>query len=79
MYNIARRAGKPVAMLVYAGEDHGLRKRPNQQDYQRRIFDWFDHYLKGAPAQPWMEKGMSALEREKELKRKPKPPTTSTP
>jgi dipeptidyl aminopeptidase/acylaminoacyl peptidase len=76
MYNIARRARKPVAMLVYAGEDHGLRKRPNQQDYQRRIFDWFDHYLKGAPAQPWMEKGVSALEREKELKRKPKPPTT---
>ena len=45
MYTIARRAGKPVAMLVYAGEDHGLRKRPNQQDYQRRIFEWFDHSL----------------------------------
>ena len=30
LYNIARRARKDVVMLVYAGEDHGLRRRPNQ-------------------------------------------------
>lgn len=79
LYNIARRAGKPVVMLAYAGEDHGLRKRANQLDYQKRILQWFGHYLKGERAQSWIEKGVSALERERELKKlqpAPKPPTT---
>ena len=49
LYNIARRAGKNVVMLPYGGEDHGLRKRQNQIDYHHRIFEWFDHYLTGAP------------------------------
>jgi dipeptidyl aminopeptidase/acylaminoacyl peptidase len=79
MYNIARRAGKPVVMLTYAGEDHGLRKRTNQLDYQRRILQWFGHYLKGDPAQPWIERGTPAIERERELKKtKPAPKPTTT-
>jgi dipeptidyl aminopeptidase/acylaminoacyl peptidase len=69
LYNIARRAGKPVVMLSYAGEDHGLRKRANQLDYQQRILQWFGHYLKGEPIKPWIERGVSALERERELKK----------
>jgi len=82
LYNVARRAGKPIVMLTYAGEDHGLRKRMNQLDYQQRILQWFGHYLKGEPAQPWIERGTSALERERELKKTkpaPKPTTTSQP
>ena len=50
LYNVARRAGKNVVMLTYGGEDHGLRKRQNQIDYHHRIFEWFDHHLKGEPA-----------------------------
>ena len=50
-------------MLVYNGEDHGLRVKKNQIDYHRRIHAWFDHYLKGAPAQPWITQGVSALKR----------------
>ncbi len=38
LYNIALRAKKEVDLIVYAGEDHGLKKRPDQIDYQRRIF-----------------------------------------
>ena len=53
-YNIARRAGKNVVVVAYAGEDHGLRKKPNQVDYHHRIQQWFDHYLKGEPAAPWI-------------------------
>jgi hypothetical protein len=82
LYNIARRAGKPVVMLAYAGEDHGLRRRANQLDYHRRILQWFGHYLKGDAPAEWMEKGVSALERERELKRKrptAKPTSTSSP
>jgi len=64
LYNIARRAKKPVVMLVYNGEDHGLRVKKNQIDYHRRIVAWFDHYLKGAPAQSWITNGVSALDRD---------------
>jgi dipeptidyl aminopeptidase/acylaminoacyl peptidase len=77
LYNIARRAGKPVVMLAYAGEDHGLRRRANQLDYHRRILQWFGHYLKGDAPAEWMEKGVSALERERELKRRRPAGTTS--
>jgi dienelactone hydrolase len=69
LYNIARRAKKDVVLIVYAGEDHGLRKKPNQIDYQHRIFAWFDYYLRGEPAAPWISKGESFLEHERELKK----------
>jgi dipeptidyl aminopeptidase/acylaminoacyl peptidase len=61
LYNIARRAGKQVVMLVYPGEDHGLRKRPNTLDYHRRIQAWFAHYLKGEPAETWITEGRTFL------------------
>jgi dienelactone hydrolase len=68
LYNIARRAKKDVVLLVYAGEDHGLRKKPNQIDYHRRILEWFRHYLKDEPASPWITGGVTFLDREQELK-----------
>jgi len=69
LYNIARRAKKNVVMLGYIGADHGLRKKQNQRDYQRRILAWFGHYLKGEPAEDWITEGKSFLEREMEIKR----------
>lgn len=69
MYNMARRLGKQMVLLVYAGENHGLAKKQDQIDYHNRIVEWFDHYLAGAPAKDWMVKGETYLEREKELKR----------
>ena len=64
LYNIARRAKKNVVMLVYTGEDHGLRQRKNQVDYQQRILAWFGHYLKGEPAPAWIASGQTYLEKE---------------
>jgi dipeptidyl aminopeptidase/acylaminoacyl peptidase len=61
-----RRLGKPAFMFNYNGEKHGLRKRINQKDYTRRLQEFFDHYLKGAPAAEWMDKGIPFLQREKE-------------
>ena len=61
-----RRLNKPVFMFNYNGEKHGLRKRINQKDYTRRLQEFFDHYLKGAPAAEWMDKGIPFLQREKE-------------
>jgi dienelactone hydrolase len=69
MYNIARRANKPVVFLVYNGEDHGLRQKKNQIDYQHRILAWFGHYLKGETAEPWITNGQSFLDRDAEVKR----------
>jgi dienelactone hydrolase len=68
LYNIARRAKKDVVLLVYAGEDHGLRKKSNQVDYHRRILEWFGKYLKDEPGPSWITSGVTFLEREQELK-----------
>ncbi len=65
-YLALRRLNKEVYMFNYNGEPHGLRRRPNQKDYTRRLQEFFDHHLKGAPAPEWMEKGIPYLQREKE-------------
>jgi dipeptidyl aminopeptidase/acylaminoacyl peptidase len=83
LYNIARRAGKRVVLLQYGGEDHSLRKRANQIDYHHRIFEWFDHYLSGTPAVPWITDGERYIDRERDLQQRKLPlkpaPTTQTP
>ena len=61
-----RRLGKEAYLFSYNGEKHGLRRRINQKDYTRRLQEFFDHFLKGAPAPEWMEKGIPYLQREKE-------------
>ena len=61
-----RRLGKEVYLFTYNGEPHGIRRRPNQKDYARRMQEFFDHKLKGAPLPEWMEKGIPYLQREKE-------------
>jgi dipeptidyl aminopeptidase/acylaminoacyl peptidase len=65
-YLALRRLNKEAYMFTYNGEKHGLRKRINQKDYTRRMQEFFDHFLKGAPAPEWMQKGIPYLEREKE-------------
>ncbi|HSM04301.1 MAG TPA: YqiA/YcfP family alpha/beta fold hydrolase [Longimicrobiales bacterium] len=58
-YNFARRAEKPMVLLVYEGEDHGFTQEANQIDYHRRILEWFGHYLKGEEAPAWIREGVS--------------------
>lgn len=67
MYNYARRAGKNVVMLLYPGEGHGLGKKENAIDYERRILQWFGHYLKGEPAAKWITDGQTWIDRKKVL------------
>lgn len=66
LYNAARRLGKEVIFLSYPGEPHHLAKKPNQIDFQRRMKQYFDHYLKGTPAPTWMTEGLSQLEKSKQ-------------
>ena len=60
-----RRLGKEVYLFNYNGQPHGLRSRPDQKDYTIRLQQYFDHYLKGAPAPDWMTKGVPYLDRDK--------------
>ena len=62
-----RRLDKPVWMLNYNGEAHGLQKYHNKRDWAIRMQQFFDHYLKGAPAPVWMEEGVPALQKGKTL------------
>jgi dipeptidyl aminopeptidase/acylaminoacyl peptidase len=62
-YNYARRAGKEAVMLLYPGEGHGLGKRENALDYERRILQWFGYWLKGDAPAAWITNGQTWLER----------------
>ncbi len=52
-------------MLVYAGENHAVRKNENMLDYTRRINEFFDHYLLGKPAKPWIRNGVKYIDKMK--------------
>jgi dipeptidyl aminopeptidase/acylaminoacyl peptidase len=41
-----RSVGVPTSLVVYADEGHHLMKPENAADLNRRLVDWFDHYLK---------------------------------
>ncbi|HTM24990.1 MAG TPA: prolyl oligopeptidase family serine peptidase [Vicinamibacterales bacterium] len=74
-FNTLRRMQKPVIMLEYIGENHGLRKPANQRDYTVRMKEFFDHYLMGAPAPDWMVNGVPRLKMEEHLRERAKPTT----
>ena len=63
MYMALRRLNKPAWMLNYNGEPHWPVKRENRIDFQIRMGQFFDHYLKGAPMPEWMRKGIPAVEK----------------
>ncbi len=48
-----RRLGKKVWLLQYDNEEHFLKGKA-ALDYTIRISQFYDHYLKGAPAPKWM-------------------------
>ena len=60
LYTALRRLGKPVWLLQYDGEGHSLGKKEDMQDFTIRLTQFFDHYLKGAPAPIWMTRGIPA-------------------
>ena len=60
MFSTLRRLGKPAWWLDYDNSSHMI--RPNREDdlkdYTIRYTQFFDHFLKGAPAPLWMTKGL---------------------
>jgi len=67
LFTALRRLGKPVWMLTYNTEAHNLVQRKNRKDISIREMQFFDHYLKGAPAPVWMTKGIPAVNKGKTL------------
>ncbi len=56
-----RRLGKPAWMLNYNDEPHWPLKWQNRLDFQIRMKQFFDHYLKGAEMPRWMQDGIPAI------------------
>jgi dipeptidyl aminopeptidase/acylaminoacyl peptidase len=68
MFMALKRLNKPAWLLQYNGEDHNLRLRKNRKDLSIRLAQFFDYYLKGAPAPLWMTEGLPAVEKGRTLK-----------
>ncbi|MEX2177857.1 MAG: prolyl oligopeptidase family serine peptidase [Gemmatimonadaceae bacterium] len=63
-YNALRFNKKTAYLLAYPNEGHGLRGVANRKDLTIRYMQFFDHYLKGAPAPKWMTDGVPFLVKE---------------
>jgi dipeptidyl aminopeptidase/acylaminoacyl peptidase len=62
-YSALKRLDKPVWLLNYNGEKHGLTQRKNRKDFAKRLYQYFEHYLKDAPAPAWMTDGLPMMEK----------------
>ncbi|MDA1027708.1 MAG: prolyl oligopeptidase family serine peptidase [Bacteroidetes bacterium] len=69
MYNTMRRLEKEFILLVYDGENHGLRLKQNQLDYANRTHDWFNHFLRDQAPAKWISDGIPFLEKDLEKKK----------
>jgi len=67
LFMALRRLDKPVWMLNYNGQPHWVTTWATQQDYARRMQQFFDHHLKGAPPARWMVEGVPAVEKGRSL------------
>ena len=56
-----RRLNKPVWLINYNDEPHNLVKFQHRKDWAIRMQQFFDHYLKDAPAPQWMIEGVPAI------------------
>lgn len=63
LYTGLRRLGKPAWLLNYNDEPHWPVKLQNRTDFQKRMQQFFDHYLKDAPLPRWMERGVPPAEK----------------
>ena len=63
-YAMARRLGKEVILLSYPDQGHHLTTKENRIDFQIRMMQYFDHYLKGAQKPKWMAEGVPFLEKD---------------
>lgn len=63
-----KRLGRPTWLLNYNDDDHNLMRNANRIDLSIRMRQFFDHYLLNAPAPQWLEEGIPATVKGKELR-----------
>jgi dipeptidyl aminopeptidase/acylaminoacyl peptidase len=66
-YTALRYNKKDATLLAYVNEGHGLRGLANRKDLTVRYVEFYNHYLKGAPAPTWLSKGVPFLVKEATL------------
>ncbi len=64
-YNALRFNGKNVILVSYPGQGHHASKLENKIDFQIRMEQFYDHYLKGKPAPDWMVNGIPFIKKKK--------------
>jgi len=62
-FNALRFNEKTAFLLAYPEEGHHVAKLGNRKDFTLRFYEFFDHYLKGAPAPAWMTEGRPFLKK----------------
>ncbi|PLX18753.1 MAG: peptidase S9 [Marinilabiliales bacterium] len=62
-YIALRRLGKEAWLLNYNEADHWPTIVRDKYDFQIRLAQFFDHYLKGKPMPFWMKEGIPAVEK----------------
>ncbi|MDE3127870.1 MAG: prolyl oligopeptidase family serine peptidase, partial [Gemmatimonadota bacterium] len=62
-YNALRFNGKTAYLLAYIGAQHHVSTLADRKDLTVRFFQFFDHYLLGAPAPAWMTDGVPFLKK----------------
>jgi dipeptidyl aminopeptidase/acylaminoacyl peptidase len=62
-FTALRRLQKPSWFLNYNGEPHWPLKYQNRRDFNVRMAQFFDYYLKGEPMPVWMDRGVPAIEK----------------
>lgn len=58
-----RRLQKPAWLINYNGQPHNLSRLADKKDWSVRLMQFFDHYLKNAPAPSWMTDGVNAVDK----------------
>ena len=62
-FTALRRLGKPSWFLNYNGEPHWPLKMQHRKDFNIRMAQFFDYYLKGEGKPVWMDRGVPAIEK----------------
>jgi len=63
LFSGLRRLEKPAWLLNYNDEPHWPVKIQNRVDFQKRMQQFFDFYMMGAPEPSWMKRGVPPMEK----------------
>ena len=62
-----RRLGKPAWLINYNDAPHWPTTLAEKRDWTKRMQQYFDHYLKDAPAPAWLDEGVPAIDKGRTL------------